>query len=83
MVATCANPGCNRRFSHLSKGKLFLLPPSHDPAESLWKVERLTEHCYWLCPTCAQTHTISRQGAELIVTRRVLDPHERETPSAA
>ena len=70
MVAKCANPGCNRQFRKLSKGKLFLLPPSHDPADLMWKVGKLTDYCYWLCPDCSQTHMIARQGAELIVSRR-------------
>jgi hypothetical protein len=70
MVAKCANPECNRQFRQLNKGKLFLLPPSQDPAILMWKVGKLTDYCYWLCPKCSQTYTIGRQGSELIVSRR-------------
>jgi hypothetical protein len=68
MVAKCANPECNCQFRQLNKGRLFLLPPVHDSAESLWRVEKLAEHCYWLCPKCAQTWTIERQGAQVMVS---------------
>ena len=68
MVATCANSHCNRKFQELSKGRLFLLPPT-DSGESLWQVRRLIDHCYWLCPDCAQTHTMVLQdGKRPVVT---------------
>ncbi len=70
MVAKCANPDCNRQFRQLSQGRLFLLPPSTD---LMWRVEKLTDYCYWLCPACSKTHIISRQGTELIVSRREPD----------
>jgi hypothetical protein len=70
MVAKCANPECSRQFRQLSKGKLFLLPPSHDPTDLTWKVGKLTDYCYWLCPECSQTYTVGRQGSELIVSGR-------------
>lgn len=69
MVANCANPTCNRKFRQLSKGRLFLLPPSDGPADLMWNVQRLSDHCYWLCPECAQTHTIARQGSKITVSR--------------
>ena len=70
MVAKCANPKCNRQFHHLGKGKLFLLPPSHSSDDLMWKVEKLTDYCYWLCPECSQAFTITRQGSRLVVSRR-------------
>jgi hypothetical protein len=57
MVANCANPACKQEFRELHKGRLFLLPPSHDFAK-MWEVPRLIDHCYWLCPDCACSHTI-------------------------
>ena len=53
MVAKCANPTCNRRFHDLSKGRLFVLPPLSE------YVVRLSDYCYWLCPECDATHTIT------------------------
>jgi hypothetical protein len=61
MVARCASPGCNQEFRELSKGRLFLLPPICDFAE-VRGVPRLIDHCYWLCPDCAGTHTIEFEG---------------------
>lgn len=68
MVAKCFNPQCNRRFHQLSKGKLFLLPPSANAPDMLWRVDRLLDYCYWLCPECANEHTIMRSGSELVVS---------------
>lgn len=70
MTAHCANPNCNRQFWQLNKGKLFLLPPSGDSADSMWRVQNLTDHCYWLCPECSLTCVIERQGTEVMVSRR-------------
>ncbi len=64
MVAKCANPTCNRRFHDLSKGRLFVLPPLSE------YVVRLSDYCYWLCPECDATHTITRDGSEVIVIAR-------------
>jgi len=62
MVAKCANPACNQEeFREVHKCRLFLLPPSHDFAE-MWEVPRLIDHCYWLCPDCACSHTIELEG---------------------
>jgi hypothetical protein len=79
MVAKCANPECNRQFRQLSKGRLFLLPPSD---EMMWRVDRLSDYCYWLCPSCSQTHVVLRQGPELIVSKQEL-PKGAPRPSAA
>ena len=79
MVAKCANPECNRQFRQLSKGRLFLLPPSD---EMMWRVERLTDYCYWLCPSCSQTHTVLRHGPELIVSKQE-HPKGSPRPNAA
>ena len=80
MVANCANPNCNRKFRQLSKGRLFLLPPLDGPADLMWSVQRLSDHCYWLCPECAQTHTISRQGSTIAVSRREPSVHSSAKP---
>ena len=71
MVAKCANPACNREFRELSKGRLFLLPPTRGansgPAGS---VERLSDYCYWLCPDCDATHVIVRRDSDVLVSVR-------------
>ena len=71
MVARCANPRCNCEFRELSKGRLFLLPPIPEFADSFARVSRLIDHCYWLCPECAITHTISIRGATVVVSRSI------------
>jgi len=73
MVARCANPQCNREFRQLSKGRLFLLPPTQDFLQSLSVVPRLIDHCYWLCPECASTHTMRLEGTRPTVSRIRLD----------
>lgn len=74
MVANCANPTCNRSFRELSKGRLFLLPPNHDGSAWRYSVGRLSDHCYWLCPDCAVTYTITRLGLEGVVSVREPSP---------
>lgn len=69
MVARCANPSCNRQFRELSKGLLFLLPPVPEFRDSLSSVPNLIDHCYWLCPECARTHTIVLENSKPVVTR--------------
>jgi len=68
MVATCANPACNQEFRELSKGKLFLLPPSR-PSSEMLGVQRLIDHCYWLCPGCTRSYTVELQDSIPIVRR--------------
>lgn len=70
MVAKCANPKCGHQFLQLSQGRLFLLPSSDDSPDLTWKVDRLTDHCYWLCPDCAQEYTLERRGGQLLVNQR-------------
>ena len=72
MVAKCANPTCNRIFRQLSMGRLFLLPPNHNDPESMstWKFERLSDYCFWLCPECEPTLTITRCESEVVVSER-------------
>jgi len=71
VVAKCANPACNREFRELSKGRLFLLPPNRLAySESVGKFERLSDYCYWLCPECDSTHTITRPESEVVVSVR-------------
>jgi hypothetical protein len=72
MVAKCANPACNRLFRELSKGRVFLLPPTPDSSYWTWSAGNLSDHCYWLCPECDATHTITRTESEVVV--RVRDP---------
>ena len=68
MVAKCANPACNREFRELSKGRLFLLPPTRNEySEPTGTVERLSDYCYWLCPECDATYTITRRESEVVV----------------
>jgi hypothetical protein len=71
MVAKCANPACNVEFRELSKGRLFLLPPTREAyCEALGRVERLSDYCYWLCPECDATYTITRGESEVVVALR-------------
>ncbi len=70
MVAKCANPNCNAEFRQLSKGRLFLLPPTHDESPATWRVKRLSDHCYWLCPECARGFTIMRGESGVVVNAR-------------
>jgi hypothetical protein len=69
VVARYASPDCDHQFLELSKGRLFLLPPLPDFRESPLSVPRLIDHCYWLCPECASTHTITLEGPKAVVTR--------------
>jgi len=71
MVARCANPQCNIEFRELSKGRLFLLPPAPDLRAPFASVPRLIDHCYWLCPQCAGTYTISILGTTILVSKIV------------
>jgi hypothetical protein len=66
MLAKCANLACNVEFRELSKGRLFLLPPPNFSCQHF----KLTDYCYWLCPGCDPTHTITRFGPEVVVCRR-------------
>ena len=75
MVAKCANPHCNQEFRELSKGRLFLLPPSYDFAE-MRGVPRLIDHCYWLCPDCACAYTIELEGTSPTVRKLQRDLRE-------
>ena len=71
MIATCANPTCNREFRELSKGRLFLLPPNRSASsDSMGEVLKLIDYCYWLCPECDTTHTISRVESQVVVNAR-------------
>ena len=70
MVATCANPDCGHEFRQLSKGRLFLLPPIQSSSNLRWRVDRLADYCYWLCPECSQAYTIEREGTELTVSKQ-------------
>ena len=81
MVAKCANPACNRLFQDLSKGRLFLLPPTHDSFDWTWSAGKLSDHCYWLCSECDTTHTITRTESEVVVSVR--DPGTPCPASAA
>lgn len=78
MVAQCANPECNRQFRQLSKGRLFLLPPSPDSTELMWRTNKLTDHCYWLCPECSKQYTIERVDSGVLVSRTGSKPGSSE-----
>jgi hypothetical protein len=80
MVAQCANPSCNREFRELSKGRLFALPPTRFESPATWREMRLSDYCYWLCPECATTHTITRDESEVVVSKR--DPMLRGSTPA-
>ena len=72
MIAKCANPTCNREFRELSKGRLFIrsrrtVMPDDDPDG---KPMRLIDYCYWLCPECEATNTITRHESQVSVTAR-------------
>jgi len=58
LVATCANPACNRSFTNLHEGRLHLLSPADTASLRL----RLIDYCYWLCPDCAACFTIVREA---------------------
>ena len=77
MVAKCANPACNREFRELSKGRLFLLPPTPQESPATWGDRKLSDYCYWLCPECETTHTITRDESEVVVSKR--DPTLRHS----
>lgn len=70
MVAKCANPACNRLFRELSKGRLFLLPPTPDSSYWTWSAGNLSDYCYWLCPECDATHTITQTESGVVVSAR-------------
>jgi len=70
MVAQCANPSCNREFRELSKGRLFALPPTRFESPATWGDRKLSDYCYWLCPECEATHTITRDESEVVVSKR-------------
>ena len=56
MVATYAIGGCNRELKELSKGRLFLLPPT-----GMLGGEKLSDYCYWLCPDCSSVYTLEQR----------------------
>ena len=68
MVAKCANPSCSREFRELNRGRLFLLPPP-----GMQGVQRLIDHCYWLCPECASVYTLDVEGTSPVVQKRRFD----------
>ncbi len=78
MVAKCANPHCNCEFRELRKGRLFLLPPVDDSTG--WRVPRLIDHCHWLCPSCAITHTITLEENQPVVRQQKANGGTSEAP---
>jgi hypothetical protein len=73
VIAKCANPPCHREFRELNKGKLFLLPPIYDLPD-VRRVERLNDHCYWLCPDCTRAYTIEVEGTTAVVRKLKREP---------
>ena len=80
MVAKCANPECNREFRELSKGRLFALPPTRFESPATWREMKLSDYCYWLCPECEATHTITRDESEVVVSKRDPTPLRSSAP---
>ena len=72
MVAKCSNPACNCLFRELSKGRVFLLPPTLDSLCFTWSAGKLSDHCYWLCPECASVYTLEVEGTSPVVHKRQL-----------
>ena len=70
MVAQCANPACNHEFRELSKGRLFVLPPTRHDSPATWNDRKLSDYCYWLCPECEATYTITRDESDVVVSKR-------------
>ena len=68
MIAECSNPACDCVFQDMRKGRLFVLPPTY--YYSGWI--KLSDYCYWLCPECDATYTITRTGLEVVVAERGL-----------
>jgi hypothetical protein len=64
MVATCANPTCKREFTDLRHGRLFLL----SPVDAAMLNIKLSDYLYWLCPECAASYTMWRNGNRLKIT---------------
>jgi hypothetical protein len=73
VIAKCATPPCHGEFRELSKGKIFLLPPSYDLPD-VRRVERLIDHCYWLCPDCVRAYTIELEGTTAVVRKLKREP---------
>ena len=63
MITGCSNPACDCVLQGPSNGRLFLLPPTHYDSGPF----KLSDYCYWLCPECDATYTITRIGAEVFV----------------
>jgi hypothetical protein len=70
MVAKCSNPACDCLFRELSKGRVFLLPPTPDSSYWTWSAGNLSDYCYWLCPECDATLTITRWESGVVVRPR-------------
>ena len=64
LVARCANPVCARQLHELSQGRLYLLPPPG------CAVNRLADHCYWLCANCSLHFALIRQEGDVVLLVR-------------
>ena len=80
MNMLCANKDCKAELKYLRGGRLFLM--ERQPARSLVAVEAATQpkrpgmmrRYFWLCESCAQSHSIQRwtdAGIELAPRRPV------------
>lgn len=68
MVENCANPECSQPFDY-REGRLYCCP-MHLSDCRLPTNSHGVEH-YWLCGSCAKTHTFKRQaGFGVLVTPR-------------
>jgi len=71
VIANCANPVCAREFNQLSQGRLYMIPPPG------CAVDRLADHCYWLCPKCSLHFAVIRHEGEVVLQtqeRNVMPP---------
>jgi hypothetical protein len=77
MNIQCANPNCQAELKYLRGGRLYLM--EREPFEKREGGPRLIQgqvsvrRYFWLCPTCAETHTLRRwteRGVELTQRHR-------------
>lgn len=80
MFAKCANPKCSTGFDYHLGGKFYRFHQN----EQAPRVERNTHAVvhFWLCPRCAQTHTLDYDGVHCLVIRSVgLEDFEVSIPA--
>ncbi len=72
MNIQCANPDCKAELKYLRGGRLYLMEretyEKHDGGPRLVQGQVSVRRYFWLCPTCAEAHTLHRwteRGVEL------------------